>query len=652
MRIGEYPEHQGSRRDRREADPAIAALWHAKTEAPPPETTEVRVLKALGFGKPVLARLAKQAARNGTTIEQELLHDGWVDENAYYAALAQMLKLPYLAELDARKIHDAMALDTQLQTPRMVRLQHLRRETTIAIVPQASDVPGLLAAMSAKPAMRAALAVTSPSALRQSVWRAGAARRVRDTVSGLFDQRPRLSARIVLQGRQGFFAGSGLTTGVTALLISPGSMLYGLHIGLSLFYMAALLLRLVALRHCRRPAKKSRPPSSREALPIYTVLVPLHHEAPVVPQLLATLKRLAWPASRLDIKLICETNDIETIAAIRAQKPPAHFELVEVPQMLPQTKPKALTYALPAARGRYLVIYDAEDRPHPNQLQEAHAHFQAAAADVACLQAPLVVTNAGQSWLSALFALEYAALFRGLLPMLAAHRLPLPLGGTSNHFRTDLLRAAGGWDPYNVTEDADLGMRLHRLGYRAEVLKRPTLEDAPTERPVWIKQRTRWFKGWMQTWLVMMRNPVTLRREMGTRGFLVFQLLIGGMLLSSLGHPLILLFPLFTVWTLLDSPTATISLFDQLLFGMDIANILGSYAIFLAVGKGAMTEPEQRRVGRRWLGVPAYWMLVSFAAWRSLLELNANPFLWNKTPHRPHVPAVATTNRGGAGYKK
>jgi cellulose synthase/poly-beta-1,6-N-acetylglucosamine synthase-like glycosyltransferase len=244
-------------------------------------------------------------------------------------------------------------------------------------------------------------------------------------------------------------------------------------------------------------------------------MVALYREAAVAEQLISSLKRLDWPAVLLDIKLVCEADDHETITALNALALGPCFEIVEVPPCNPRTKPKALTYALAAARGEYLAIYDAEDRPHPQQLREAYARFQTSPAEVACLQAPLIITNAKESWISALFSLEYSGLFRGLLPMLAGSRMPLPLGGTSNHFRTETLLAVGGWDPFNVTEDADLGLRLYRLGYRADVIVRQTLEDAPTAIRVWMAQRSRWFKGWLQTWLVLMRHPRRLARQMG-----------------------------------------------------------------------------------------------------------------------------------------
>lgn len=355
----------------------------------------------------------------------------------------------------------------------------------------------------------------------------------------------------------------------------------------------------------------------------------------MVPQLIEALRRLDWPASRLDIKLVCEAGDSDTIAALKHQRPGPQFEIIEVPAMLPVTKPKALSYALAGARGEFTVIYDAEDRPHPSQLKEAAARFGASPRQLACLQAPLVIANGQKSLFSALFALEYAALFRSLLPALARLSLPLPLGGTSNHFRTEVLREVGAWDPFNVTEDADLGLRLHRLGYRSGVIAAPTIEDAPVEWSVWLNQRTRWYKGWMQTWLVTMRSPLALRREIGTASWLGFHLLIGGMILSSLVHPLLLVTLGEAILTLAEGSLDRIETGRLMLLFVDSLNIFGSYIIMRQMGIMPMSRMERRALGWRQLALPIYWLALSLAAWRGLHELASRPFFWRKTPHRP-----------------
>ncbi|WP_454744374.1 glycosyltransferase family 2 protein [Ciceribacter selenitireducens] len=645
MQIGEYGGRAGAI-----AGEASAASRQVPVSGAPDEDgaalsalrDEALVIKSLGFSKPLIARMASRAASHGTTIEQELLASGHVQEEAYYAALARLAGLPFLGTIPDGAVVDGKGLDSQLARPCSVRLHDKTRPPVTVIAPEARRIDHLLASLERHPGLRHSLAIATASSIRRAAWQAGADRRVKATVDGLFEARPDFSARTVLTGRQGFWAGA-MTSGVIALLLgAPAIAGAVLHLTLSLLYLAALCLRMAALVHGRRSGRARQRPaalpvvSGGEPLPVYTVMVALYREAEVAAQLIGSLERLDWPRARLDIKLVCEADDTATLSAIRALDPPRHFEIVEVPPMAPRTKPKALSYALSGVRGDYVAIFDAEDRPHPGQLKEAYHTFSAAPANVACLQAPLVIANMRQSWTSALFALEYAALFRRMLPILARYRMPLPLGGTSNHFRIGPLKAVGGWDPFNVTEDADLGMRLYRLGYRSATIRRQTLEDAPTTGAVWLGQRTRWFKGWLQTWLVMMRDPARTIDEMGFAAFATFQLLIGGMLISALSHPLILVFIATSAVAMLQKPAETIGLFEAILFIIDITNILGSYAAFVTLGATTMTAHERKLVGNRWMGIPLYWMMTSLAAWKAVVELRCKPFFWNKTPHRPH----------------
>lgn len=601
--------------------------------------SEKQILARLGIARPWIARFARQAEINGTTIEVELLASGLVTEEAWYGALARMLALPFLAAIDPALVTDVPELDSQLNRPEMVRLAYPHEQPQHAIVPEISRLDELLDAINLMPSLGHTLIVTTPSAIRKAVWQVGQERRAREAANRLFESCPHFSARIVFEGQQGFYAGLLLAAMVAALALEPHITLLMLHIGFSSLYMATLALRFRALFHRRRnrlPVAANTPAGID--FPVYTVLVALYREEAVCEQLVGALSRLSWPRSRLDIKLVCEADDRPTIEKLRSLLPGPHFEIVEVPFTGgPRTKPRALSYALAAARGEYVAIYDAEDRPHPDQLREACARFHSLPDDVACLQAPLVITNARDSWISTLFSLEYSALFRGLLPMLAHRRLPLPLGGTSNHFRLDALRNAGGWDPYNVTEDADIGMRLYRLGYRADVISRQTLEDAPSTVSVWLHQRTRWFKGWLQTWLIMTRAPVKTAREMGWPAYTVFHIMIGGMLLSSLGHPLIFATAGMTIAAMMTTPVTDIPVLTLALFVIDSINILCSYAIFLLLGTLPMVKHEKKQLGWRWMAVPFYWLLLSLAAWRAIIELRYKPFHWNKTPHKPVV---------------
>lgn len=644
MRFGEYPP-QGSAicDDEPATGPGSNSTSHRLDSEEPWERAdpdfpeaEARTLAALGFSKPVIARMRERAFCHGTSIEAELLRSGEVREEAYYGAIARLLRLPFIETIDPGLVQDTMTMDSQLTRPTMVRLVHRNRAPETVIVPEAGRLAELAVALATLPRLGRDLAITTPGAIRKAVWAAGASRRGREVTNGLFERQPAFSARTVLSGAQGFVAGAVVAATVAAFLIVPVVMLLFLHIVLTLTYFASLMLRLTALiLKVHRPSPIERLSRQTGPLPRYTVMVALYREAPVVGQLLTCLDRIDWPRALIDIKLVCEEDDMETIAALLALQPGPQFEIVTVPSIGPRTKPKALTYALSSARGEFLAIYDAEDRPHPQQLREAYLTFLKGPAELVCLQAPLIIANARQSPLSALFSLEYSALFRGLLPMLARRRMPLPLGGTSNHFKTAILKQVGGWDPYNVTEDADMGLRLYRLGYRSDVLTCQTLEDAPVDVSVWMAQRARWFKGWLQTWLVLMRDPVRLMREMGLTAFITFQLMVGGMLISALLHPLIFVFLWLGASALLEAPKDDLPLGVISLFVMDFVNILGSYLIFLGLGVGSMIDHEKRLIGWRWALVPFYWLMISVAAWRAAIELKTKPFHWNKTPHVP-----------------
>ena len=293
---------------------------------------------------------------------------------------------------------------------------------------------------------------------------------------------------------------------------------------------------------------------------------------------------------------------------------------------------------MPLTSGEFVALYDAEDHPHPMQLVQAWQTFETSGPDLACVQAPLEISNPGSSLVSLMFAFEYAALFRGLLPWLSARRLLLPLGGTSNHFRRTVLEDVGGWDPYNVTEDADLGVRLARLGYRTETIACPTHEAAPETLATWLPQRTRWFKGWMQTWLVHMRDPFRLARDLGFGSFLIAQILFAGLVLSALAHPFLVVTGLVLVVELaLDRP---LSVSKSVLISVDFVNIACGYVSFLLLGWQTLGREERAGFWKIVLFTPVYWMMMSMAAWRAVWQIWHKPHHWEKTPHRTTASAA------------
>jgi cellulose synthase/poly-beta-1,6-N-acetylglucosamine synthase-like glycosyltransferase len=308
------------------------------------------------------------------------------------------------------------------------------------------------------------------------------------------------------------------------------------------------------------------------------------------------------------------------------------------PERGPRTKPNALNAALPFVRGKFVAVYDAEDRPEPNQLRVALEAFVAGDHKLACVQARLSIDNTADAWLTRMFTAEYAGLFDVFLPGLATWRLPLPLGGSSNHFRTSVLRGVGAWDPYNVTEDADLGMRLARLGYRTAVIPSTTYEEAPGRFGPWLRQRTRWFKGWMQCWVVHMRSPRKLAGELGMSGFAVFQLLVGGTMVAALVH---VLFAARLVWTFAaaQSNASLIGMF----FSFDSAMLLSGYSISAALVIIGLARRRLLSCGWALLLMPVYWLLLSLAAWRALFQLLRDPYRWEKTEY-----GLPRTSRLGA----
>jgi cellulose synthase/poly-beta-1,6-N-acetylglucosamine synthase-like glycosyltransferase len=446
----------------------------------------------------------------------------------------------------------------------------------------------------------------------------------------------RAGARVVLAPGQRLTLELLVLTALALLLVSDrvlGIVLVGL---VTVFYLGAGVYKFTLLLRGERVLAVTAPPPrplADDELPAYTVLVPLFHEGKLLPLLISRLRTLDYPRDRLDILLLVEEDDAETLSALEHCALPRYVRPVMVPNGPPRTKPRALNVGLAWTQGQYVVIYDAEDRPEPDQLRKAAAAFNALPRRVACLQARLNFYNRHQSLLTRLFSVDYAIWYDMLLPGLVGKRAFVPLGGTSNHFRVEVLRRLGGWDPYNVTEDADLGARLARARLEIRMLNSVTWEEAVAHASQWTRQRSRWVKGYLQTYLVHMRHPLRLLREIGLRAFLDFQLVMGG---SSL---ILLLNPIMwglTVSYFLTKGTPISALIESVyptpLYYPALLCLLGNFAFFymqlyICVRRGYADLARYALLG------PFYWLLMSVGAWVGLVSLVRAPYYWEKTSH-------------------
>ncbi|MFZ0496823.1 MAG: glycosyltransferase family 2 protein, partial [Methylocella sp.] len=472
---------------------------------------------------------------------------------------------------------------------------------------------------------------TTPSHLSRLVRAAATASILREACLGLANLDPSLSAKAGSSQAQCAVAVAAAAAAILAFGLAPAFTLALVSLSMTCFFLASIWLRLfagAASTACGQEPFRARVEDRR--LPVYSIVVALHREARVVPQLAAALAALDYPRGKLDIKLVIEHDDGATRLAIEALDLPATYEIVVAPAGWPRTKPRALNIALPLVRGDLLVIFDAEDAPAPGQLREAAERFLRAPRELACLQARLAIDNIEDSWLTRLFAIEYAILFDVLNPGLAGLGLPLPLGGSSNHFRTEVLREVCGWDAWNVTEDADLGLRLARFGYGVGILPSSTQEEAPALIDAWLRQRRRWSKGWMQTLITLTRDPRRLVAELGVAHSLALALTMTGLVIAPPLWPFFTALLVHDLGAGLPSPASAFELIEAVLWMS--AGLFGTASILWL----ALLGMKRRKLLGLWPFLPLlplYYLLTSAAAWMALYDLILRPYHWHKTEH-------------------
>ncbi|WP_374949854.1 glycosyltransferase [Mucilaginibacter sp.] len=365
-------------------------------------------------------------------------------------------------------------------------------------------------------------------------------------------------------------------------------------------------------------------------LPNYTILLPVYKEDKLIKKLIWNLQALDYPRQKLDIKLLIEEDDDKTLNAVKNLDFPAIFEVIVVPFHMPKTKPKACNYGLHFSRGKYITIYDAEDIPDTDQLKKIVTLFAKLPDEYICIQSALNYFNRNENFLTRMFTLEYSYWFDYMLPGLDTLDIPIPLGGTSNHFKLAELVDLGAWDPFNVTEDADLGVRAYAKGHKVAIINSTTYEEANNEPFNWIRQRSRWIKGYMQTYLVHMRNPVALWKKIGWKGFLGFGFFIGATPITFLVYPLLLMF--FICYVIFDLSSIRTLFPDWVLF-MSIFNLMVGNILMIYVNMMAVFKRRYYELILFAIANPIYWLMHSIAAYKGLYQLIVKPFYWEKTNH-------------------
>ena len=615
----------------------------ALAPAPPPDAGSAPELDCLrGVLAPAVLQAAQQRGTElGVGAERVLIARGTIDEQSYLRHLARHTGMT-VERFDGVRRADCPLGDDDLVRAATHRILPLRRAGRLSwvIAPRGTAARYLASHFAGRRGGRTGISLATTADFDRFLM--GQAGRVmtRAAVDGLQRRFPALSAAPARAAPVRYGPASrwrrlmramGLALPIT---LAPALSADAAGSAMALGFLAFAALRVAAAAVPVPPAVAPRRLAERE-LPVYSVIVALYREASSVEPLIRALEALDYPHEKLDIKIVIEPDDPETrdaLARARARRGAMpHLQVIVAPRGGPRTKPKALDCALPFVHGSFLAVFDAEDLPDPGQLRAALDAFRRHDRDVACAQASLCIDNTREGWLARMFGVEYAGQFDAFLPGLAAFGLPLPLGGSSNHFRTEVLREVGGWDPYNVTEDADLGMRLSRFGYRAVTFASTTYEEAPVRFAPWLRQRTRWMKGWLKTWAVHMRQPRRLWREGGASGWLTLNLLVGGNVLTALAHPLLLggiILGLVTGggWPAFALPQGGLA-------SLHIAAIAAGYVATAVVGLIGLARRGRLADGWVLLLTPIYWLWLSCAAWRALAQVLRDPYRWEKTDH-------------------
>ncbi len=572
----------------------------------------------------------------GADLPDVLMARKWVQAEDFYQALAQRFDV----ELVDLSIHspDPALLDEESVLSYMQALTiPIAQDGDVTVLATARPGPEAMVFARQNWGKSVRLVIATKADIQKAVQDAFSDRFSHAAVYDLAEQDPTMSAQTVFTPAQIIIAWAlitmlaiGMAVDVVGALIVVNVLMTGFYLG-NFAFKSALIWAGSTHQSRREQAIESASRLLRDQdLPVYTVLVPMFREPDVLPILANALRQLDYPTSKLDIKIVLEEGDDETYEAALNLGLEGIFEIIRVPPSQPQTKPKACNYALKFARGEYLVIYDAEDKPEPDQLKKVLVAFNRAPDNVACVQCRLNYFNRDENWLTRMFTLDYSLWFDLMLPGLEKLGVPIPLGGTSNHFRMDVLRELHAWDPFNVTEDADLGIRLIQKGYKVRLVASTTFEEANVSQRNWIRQRSRWIKGYMQTFLVHTRRPIHLIKTIGPLGVMGFVFFIGGTMLSGLLNPIF--WGIFILW-LLTMTTAFDLFFPPILLYLSLFNLLAGNGMFIFITMLAPFRRNWLQLIPYSLTVFWYWVLISIASWKGAWQLITKPFYWEKTTH-------------------
>jgi glycosyltransferase XagB len=578
---------------------------------------------------------------NGGKLGRILINLGYVKRLDLFKAMAAHFHLPFITDMVYIWENINTELMAQMMPEEIARYQFLpfrQRVGGLEVLTSEPDDPEMLEFIHKRfgPGTINQIVITDLDVMRitNALFQD---RMLEKSVDGLSHRDPEESAKRVLTRPQIITMLALLAATVVFAVLNANIIFLVFLFAAQLFYLVSFLYKFTVtawgLKQIRKNRKIQQEVKNMDprTLPLYTVLIAAYKEDKVIPNLIKAVKKFDYPADKLDVILLLEEDDKVTLNAAKLAKPPGTWRLLTLPNSQPKTKPKALNYGVQFARGKYLTIYDAEDVPEPDQLKKAVAAFREHTDDYICFQASLNYFNRDENPLTKWFTLEYTYWFDCLLPGLDSLRLPIPLGGTSNHFDTEKLLKIGCWDPFNVTEDADLGIRAAAEGYKVGVIKSTTFEEANSRLGNWLRQRSRWVKGYMQTFLVHNRHPLKAIKIMGLKQWLGYNLLIGGTPALFLLNPV--MWALFFYFLLTGAPILDPASMPAVLWYISAINLILGNLITMCLNLIAVASRKFYYLIPYALLSPVYWLLQSIGAYKALWQLITKPSYWEKTEH-------------------